>query len=134
MGKKNKNKPGITPVEVVKAVLPESVQKMVEDADRETLLGLEEVSGVFSAATGDSEAKPFEMPDNPVKMPIYNPRDVDPRTGGSTLEYDILSEKTPEDLIASVNKAIQEDWNPIGGVSSTMEYRYIQAMTRIVHV
>lgn len=50
----------------------------------------------------------------------------------AALEYDILSEITYEDLIVAVNAAIKEDWSPQGGVVSTVEFRFLQSMTRVV--
>ncbi len=57
----------------------------------------------------------------------------DPIGRACTLEYNILSEKTYEDLIVSVNKAMEDNWDLVGGVSSTPEYNFIQAMSRVVY-
>ena len=46
------------------------------------------------------------------------------------IEYCIVGEEYPQDLAVKVNKHIEDDWIPIGGVSHTGE-SYIQAMSRL---
>ena len=51
------------------------------------------------------------------------------------IEYDVLIAPTAEELIAEVNLAIEDGWEPIGGVSVVAEYDhdycdYAQAVMR----
>lgn len=82
------------------------------------------VCGIFPEATGEAN------PGQAAKFMADSVKEFEDAI--PTLEYNILCEITHEALIVAVNAAIQDDWNPAGGVSSTIEYRYIQAVTRVV--
>jgi len=44
--------------------------------------------------------------------------------------YNILSAGSPSDLINQANKAIEDGWQPIGGVIQAKTYKFMQAMVR----
>ena len=45
-------------------------------------------------------------------------------------EYEILISTSYHDLQDEVNKYLRNGWQPIGGVSSVVNYSYMQAMVK----